>query len=156
MISLITCISISTQILQQEILSFPQCYTHFLYIFLSDCCPFTFYPKSPLSFVSLPSFIVPFLALIFTAVLLPAKFSKIFSFTLLISSPPLSWNFDFWGLFVLFRLSHLHSMWQSLGKNPIINAETKIFNLLACFGSFLWFQASPRIHTWIICAPFLG
>ena len=137
--------------------SFVSAVLHTLSLYISfRLLPFHLLSKIPLSFVSLPSFIVPFLTLIFTAVLLPAKFSKIFSFTLLISSPPLSWNFDFWGLFVLFKLSHLHSMWQSLGKNPIINAETKIFNLLACFGSFLWFQASPRIHTWIICAPFLG
>ena len=27
--------------------------------------------------------------------------------TLLVSSPPLSYNFDFWGLFVLFRLSYI-------------------------------------------------
>ena len=116
---------------------------------------FFFYHPNPLSFAFLPPFIMTFFALISTTILLPPRFSGIFSFTLLVSSPPFSWNFDFWGLFVLFRLSHMHLMRQRLGKNPIINAEAKIFNLLACSGSFPWFQASPGIHTCIIRAPFL-
>ena len=42
------------------------------------------------------------------------------------------WNSNFWGVFALFRLSHVHSIRQRLGENPLINAEVKIFNLLAC------------------------
>ena len=57
--------------------------------------------------------------------LLPAKFSGIFFFILSVSSLPLSWNSDFWGVFVLFRLSHMHSMWHRLGENPLINVEVK-------------------------------
>jgi len=64
----------------------------------------------------------------------------------------------FWLLkvFVLFRLTHIDSMRQRLGGNPLINAEVKIFNLLVCSGSFPWFQAPSGIYTWIICAPCFG
>ena len=35
------------------------------------------------------------------------------------------------------KLSHMHSIRQRLSENPLINAEVKIFNLLACSGSLL-------------------
>ena len=114
----------------------------FLFLFLFFFFFFFFCFHSDLPFIFLPPpppFIITFFAVISTTVLLPARFSEIFSFTFLVSSPPLSWNFDFWGLFVLFKLSHMHSMLQRLGKNLIINAEVKIFNILACSGSFSWF-----------------
>ena len=114
--------------------------------------PIPSFSLDPLPFSSPSPFIASVIALITTAVMLPTKVLGIFSLTLLISSPPLSWNSDFWELFVLFRLSYLYLMRQRLGKNPIINAEAKIFNFLACFGSFLWFQASPRNHMWTIRA----
>ena len=85
--------------------------------------------------------------------LLPAKHSRIFFLTLLISSPPLSLNTDFWRIFVLFRLFHMYLMRQKLGKNPLINAEVKIVNLLVCSGSFLWSLAPFGNYTWIIRAP---
>jgi len=103
--------------------------------FSSFSPPFLYFlplKRSPSLFAYLPLFISTPLVLIFTTVLLPAKLSGIFSFTLSVSFLPLSWNSDFWGVFVLFRLSHMHSMWQRLVENPLINAEVKIFNLLAC------------------------
>ena len=109
---------------------------------------------SPLFFRSFlfyfsPPFIASILVLITIAVLLPARASGIFSSTLLDSSPPLSWNSDFWGLLVLFRLSHLYLMQQRWGKSPIINAEVKIFNLLAFFRTLPWFYDYPGNHAWI-------
>ena len=126
---------------------------HTLSFFLSQTAPFFPSQKDPLTFASLPLFIGTFLVLIFTAVMLPAKFLRIFFFTLSVSSFPFSWNSDFWGVFVLFRLSHMHSMRQKLGENSLINAEVKIFSLLACSESFPWFQTSSRNHIWIIRAP---
>ena len=114
---------------------------------------FSTFQKSLPIFAYLPISIGTFFALISTTVLLPAEFLGIFSSTLSISSIPLSWNFDFWGVFVLFRLSHVHSIRQRLGENPLINMEVKIFNLLACSKSFPWFQASSGNYTWIIHAP---
>ena len=114
--------------------------------------PIPSFSLDPLPFSSPSPFIALVIALITTAVMLPTRVFGIFSLTLLISSPPLSWNSDFWELFVLFRLSYLYLMQQRLGKNPIINAEAKIFNFLACFRSFPWFQASPGNHTWTIHA----
>ena len=73
--------------------------------------------------------------------------SQIFFFTLSISSPPLSLNFDSWGMSVLLRLSYMHLMWHRLGKNPLINAEVRIFNLLVCSGSSLWSWVSSGNYT---------
>ena len=50
----------------------------------------------------------------------------------------------------------MHSMRQRLGKNPLVNAEVKIFNLLVDYGSFSQLPASPVGHTLIISAPYLG
>ena len=66
----------------------------------------------PLSFASPPSFIALILAFIITTILLPARVLGIFSLTISVFSPPLSWNSNFWGLFVLFRLSYLYLMRQ--------------------------------------------
>ena len=107
----------------------------------------------PLSFASPPSFIALILAFIITTVLLPARVLGIFSLTISVSSPPLSWNSNFWGLFVLFRLSYLYLMWQRLGKNPIINAGAKFFNLFACSRSFPQSWVSSGSYMWIIRAP---
>ena len=158
MISLNTYISSTSQVLQQEILLFTWCYTLFLPLFLFDYSTFYFSPskEAPFPFACLPPFIATFLALICIAILLRTRFSRIFFFTLSVSSPLLSWNSNFWGVFVLFKLSHMHSMQQRLGKNLIINVEVKIFNLLVCSGSFPWFQASLENYTWIIRAPCLG
>ena len=120
-------------------------------------CFFSFFFFSFLFFLaSLPPFIGTSLAFFSLIVLLLAKLLEIFFFTLSVSSPPLSWSSDFWGVFVLFRLSYMHSMWQGLGGNPLINAEVKIFNLLVSSRSFLWFQAFSGSHTWIIHALCLG
>ena len=124
--------------------------------FSSLCSFFPLYFLDPPPFASPLPFITSILTLITTAVLLLDRASGIFSLTLSDSSPPLSWNSDFWELFVLFRLSYLYLMWQRLGKNPIINAEAKIFYLIACSGSFSWFQASPRNHKWTIHATSFG
>ena len=51
--------------------------------------------------------------------------------------PSLILKFRLFGVFVLFRLSHMHLMRQGLGVNLLINVEVKIFNLLACFGRLL-------------------
>ena len=110
----------------------------------------------PLFLASLPPFIGTSLTLISTTVLLPTKLSKIFFFTLSVSSPPWSWSSNFYGVFVLFKLSHMHSMRQGLGENPLINVNVTIFNLLVCSGSFSWFQVSSGSHTSIIRAPCLG
>ena len=90
----------------------------------------------PLPFAFLSSFIASVLSLMTTTVLLPAKDSGIFSLTLSVSSPPLFWNSDFWGLFVLFRLSYLYLMRKRLDKNPIINAKAKIFLPSCMFWKF--------------------
>ena len=124
--------------------------------FCSLCSFFFFFFQPPPPFASPLLFITSILALIITAVLLPTRVSGIFSLTLSNFSSPLSWNSDFWGFFVMFRLSYLYLMWQRLGKNHIINAKAKIFNLLACSRSFPWLQESPENHTWIIHAPYLG
>ena len=64
----------------------------------------------PFLFYLSPPFIASILVLITTIVLLSARALGIFSSTLSDSSPPLSWNSDFKGLLVLFRLSHLYLM----------------------------------------------
>ena len=102
--------------------------------------------RSP-PFASPLPFITSILTLITTVVLLPERASGIFSLTLSDSSPPLSWNSNFWGSFVLFRLSYLYLMWQRLSKNPIINVEAKIFKLFACSRSFPWLQESLENHS---------
>ena len=73
--------------------------------------------------------------------------------TLSISTPSLSLNFVFWEIFLLFRLCHMYLMRQRLGKGSLINAKVKIFNLLACLGSFLWSWAPPGSFMWIIRTP---
>ena len=123
--------------------------------FSSLCSFFPLYFLDPPPFASPLPFITSILTLITTVVLLPDRASGIFSLTLSDSSPPLSWNSNFWGSFVLFRLSYLYLMWQRLSKNPIINVEAKIFNLFACSRSFPWFQESPGNHTWSIHTPHL-
>ena len=125
-------------------------------LFLQGCSPS--FPSLDLKGTSSLSassslFISTLLILIPTTILLPAKHSRIFFLTLLISSPPLSLNTNFWRIFVLFRLFHMYLMRQKLGKNPLINAEVKIFNLLVCSGSFLWSLAPFGNYTWIIRAP---
>ena len=90
--------------------------------FSSKCSPFlTPFCLSP------PFYIALILTLVTTTVLLPTRVLGIFSLTLSVSSPPIFWNSDFWGLFVLFRLSYLYLMRKRLDKNPIINAKAKIF-----------------------------
>ena len=150
LISLNSNITISTQVLQYITLTFPRCYIYSFSLSLSLSLIFLLYFPFSFSFFNPPPpfasplpFIASILALIIIAVMLLAKVSGIFSLTLLNSSSPLSQNSNFWRLFVLFRLSQLYLMWQRLGKNPIINQEAKIFNLLACSGSFPWFQESP-------------
>ena len=63
-----------------------------LYLFL---LLFSFFFHSPFFFLSSPLYSCLFI-LIFIAVLLPVEFLGIFCSLLLISSPLLSWNFDFW------------------------------------------------------------
>ena len=44
---------------------------------------------------------------------------------------------DFWGVFVLFKLSYTYSMWQGLGGELLINAEVAVSMILILSGSFL-------------------
>ena len=123
---------------------------------LLDCSLLSFPQRScTLLSISVTSFIGLFLALISTTVLLLAKLSGIFFFTLSVSSPPppLYLNSGSWGMSVLLRLSYMHLMWHRLGKNPLINAEVRIFNFLLCSGSFPWSWVSSGSYTWIIGAP---
>ena len=57
------------------------------------------------------------------------------------------------GIFSLFRLSQMYLMQPRLGKGSQIDVEVKIFNLLACSGSFIQFWASSRSYMWIIRVP---
>ena len=48
---------------------------------------------------------------------------------------------DFWGLFVLFRLSYVYLMWKRLGREPLINVEvttSMIFILSGGFPRWSW------------------
>ena len=122
---------------------FPQCYTISVgYLSLSSlslCYLFLiFFFFNPFLFACLLPYIGISFVLIPTIVLSIAKFSRIFSSFLLVSSLPLFRNFWLLGGFVLFKLSHMHLMWQRLGGSPLINVEVKIFILLT------YFEDSPR------------
>ena len=67
------------------------------------------------------------------------------------------------GVFPLFRLSHMHSMWQRLGGSPLINAKVKIFVILMCSGRFPVVQSAscryamdyPHTLPWIrLCSVY--
>ena len=67
------------------------------------------------------------------------------------------------GVFPLFRLSHMHSMWQRLSGSPIINAKVKIFVILMCSGRFPMVQSAscryamdyPHTLPWIrLCSVY--
>ena len=95
LISLTISITISIQMIQQETLPFPWCYPQFLplYLYFSSQTDFSTLSLfslflDPLPFASLPSFIASVLVLITIAVLLLARVSVIFFFTLSVSSPP--------------------------------------------------------------------
>ena len=60
------------------------------------------------------------------------------------------------GVVCTVQVSYLYLMRQRLDKNLIINMEAKIFYLIACSGSFPWFQASLGNHTWTIRATSFG
>ena len=99
--------------LQQEIFSSQWCYTHFLSFF--HIVPLSLFSRLPFHLPLPPH--PPFYSDIFCSYLYYYLITSqiLRDITLLVSSPPLSWNSDFWGMFVLFRLSHMHSMQQSLG-----------------------------------------
>ena len=139
--------------LQQEIFSSQWCYTHFLSFF--HIVPLSLFSRLPFHLPLPPH--PPFYSDIFCSYLYYYLITSqiLRDITLLVSSPPLSWNSDFRWLFVLFKLFYLYLMRQKLGKNLIINAEAKIFNLLACSGSFSRLQESLENHTWIIHASYL-
>ena len=52
-------------------------------------------------------------------------------------SPLLILKQDFWGVFVLFRLSYMHLMWKKLDREPLINAKVIVFVILILLGNFL-------------------
>ena len=66
--------------------------------------------------------------------------------TLLVSSPSLSPNSAFCEIFFMFKLFHRYLMRQRLGESSQIEAEIKIFNPLACPGSFPQFLAPPGCY----------
>ena len=43
---------------------------------------------------------------------------------------------DFWGVFVLFRLSYMYLMWQRLSGEPLTNVEEAVSVILILLGSF--------------------
>ena len=43
---------------------------------------------------------------------------------------------DFWGVFVLFKLSYMYLMWQRLGGEPLTNAKVVVSVILILLGSF--------------------
>ena len=81
------------------------------------------------------------------------RYIFLYSISFLSPPPPLYLNSGSWGMSVLLRLSYMHLMWHGLGKNPLINAEVRIFNFLLCSGSFPWSWVSSGSYTWIIGAP---
>ena len=100
-----------------------------LSVSLSDISPTSFsstsdiLPHLPIS--PPPPFIVTFLVLIFTIVLLPAKFLGIFFSTLSVSYLPLSWNFDFLGgVCIVQAISYAFNVIE-VRWEPLINAEEK-------------------------------
>ena len=84
------------------------------------------------------------------------EYQGYFSLTLLVSSPSCLGILTAWELRVLFKLSYVPLMRQELGKNPLNNAEVKIFLLLAPSRSFPWSLVSSRGHTLIIRASRFG
>ena len=108
--------------------------------------------KNPLLFYFL-LFIGTLLLLILIVVPMQAKHSEIFFLTLLVSSLPLSLSSVSWGIFSLFSSPQTYLMWQRLGKGSQIDEEVKIFNLLACSGSFPRSWVLPGSYMWVIRAP---
>ena len=98
-------------------------------------------------------FIGTLLLLILIVVPMQAKHSEIFFLTLLGSSLPLSLSFVSWGIFSLFSSPQTYLMWQRLGKGSQIDEEVKIFNLLACSGSFPRSWVLHGSYMWVIRAP---
>ena len=90
----------------------------------------------PHSFPLFPFLQVPFCFYLYSCPITSRVFRDIF-FSFISFLPSLILEFLLLWVFVLFRLSHMHSMRQRIGGNPLINAEVKTFNLLACFGSLL-------------------
>ena len=70
-------------------------YSYVFFLLLLFLLLFSYFFHSPFFFLSSPLYSCLFI-LIFIAVLLPVEFLGIFCSLLLISSPLLSWNFDFW------------------------------------------------------------
>ena len=146
--------------LQQEIFFFPWCYTLSLFLrqltFLPSLTSFHYFfhlSKITSNICLSPSFYRYILcSYLYNCLIANRNFRDIFLYP--ISFLP-SLILEFWllGVFVLFRLSHMHSIRQRLGENPLINMEVKIFSLLACSRSFPWLQASSGNYTWIIRAP---
>ena len=121
-----------------------------LYLFLLF---FSYFFHSPFFFLSSPLYRCLFI-LTFTVVLLPIEFLGIFCSLLLISSPS---YLETWllGVFVLFKLSLMHSVQQGLGGSLLINVEVEIFNFLACSGSLSRYQVLSENQIRIIRTPYL-
>ena len=105
-------------------------YYFFLYLFLLFFPLLSFFCPPP------PPVYRCLFILISTAVLLLIEFSGIFCSPLSVFSLLLSWNLTFGGVCTV----HMHSMWQELGENLLINVEEEIFNLFACSGSLPRYQ----------------
>ena len=101
-------------------------------------------------------YIASILVLILTAVLLLPRVSGIFFPYFIGFLTFLSWDSNGLGVTRIFQVVYAPLMWHKLGKNPFINAEVKIFLLLASSRSFLWLLVSSRGHTLIIRASRLG
>ena len=131
----------------------------FLFLFLDKFLPFIFFSPPPQP--PPPSFCLPPLFYSFSPCSYHHSCLTLFqSLKDMLSYfigflPFLSWNFDCLGLRVLFRLFYVHSMQQRLDKNPLINAEVKIFTLLVHSRSFPWLPTSSGGHTMITRAPCL-
>lgn len=117
----------------------------FSFLFQHFSTPFSV-AQSPPPFIGVSS------SLILPTGLFLARFSRIFSPSLLVF--PLSYlETRFLGVFILFRLSYTYLMRQMLGKEPLINAEVKISVILIYLGDF------PRSYwdtLWIIHTYNLG
>jgi len=131
----------------------PWCFSLFLLLLLSLDRFFFFsskaHPPTPLNFPLLykPHSYSNFYSCYTTGLV----FKDIF-LTLLDSSPSLSLNSAFSEIFLLFRLSYMNLMQHRLGEGSQIEVEIKIFDLLACSGSFPQFLVPFGGSMWIICA----
>ena len=64
------------------------------------------------------------------------NFWRFLSHPLLVTSPIFIMKLDFWGYFVLFKLSYEYLMWKILGREPLINVKVTTSMILIFLGGW--------------------